>query len=79
MLLLLYFAQNQFLFQEHGFGPNREDYYDPRNSFLNDVIERLGQLPTQDALQLQRLKKRKLMLKDQIEQLKLRLVPDIPA
>jgi hypothetical protein len=46
---------------------------------LNDVIERLGQLPTQDALQLQRLKKRKLMLKDQIEQLKLRLVPDIPA
>jgi hypothetical protein len=46
---------------------------------LNDVIERLGQLPTQDALQLQRLKKRKLMLKDQIEQLKLRLIPDIPA
>ena len=46
---------------------------------LNDVIERLGQLPTQDALQLQRLKKRKLMLKDQIEQLKLRLIPDISA
>ncbi len=38
-------ALNQFLFQEQGFGPNREDYYDPRNSFLNDVLDRKRGIP----------------------------------
>lgn len=38
-------ALNQFLFQEHGFGPNREDYYDPRNSFLNEVLDRKVGIP----------------------------------
>lgn len=32
-----------------------------------------------DELQLRRFKKRKLQLKDQINQLKMQLVPDIPA
>ncbi len=36
---------NAFLFQELGFAPNTENYYDPRNSFLNEVIERKVGIP----------------------------------
>ena len=46
---------------------------------LDDVIDRLVVEPGQDRLQLQRLKKRKLMLKDQIQRLRTRLIPDIIA
>ena len=46
---------------------------------LNDVIGRLASDPAQDRLQLQRLKKRKLVLKDQIQRLRARLIPDIIA
>jgi len=46
---------------------------------LDTAIELLSISPTTDALQLQRLKKRKLQLKDQIIQLKMQLIPDIPA
>ncbi len=46
---------------------------------LNDIIDRLGQDPAQDQLQLRRLKKRKLALKDQIIRLQARLIPDIIA
>lgn len=46
---------------------------------LDDVISRLAADPTQDRLQLQRLKKRKLLLKDQIQRLRARLIPDIVA
>ena len=46
---------------------------------LDDVIARLVALPGHDALQLRRLKKKKLAIKDQILQLQIRLVPDIPA
>ncbi len=38
-------ALNQVMFQEMGYRGNREDYYDPRNSFLNDVIERRLGIP----------------------------------
>ncbi|MFN0315928.1 MAG: SirB1 family protein [Burkholderiales bacterium] len=38
-------ALNQFLFQEHGFAPNLKDYYDPRNSFLNEVLDRKVGIP----------------------------------
>ncbi|HZP92622.1 MAG TPA: tetratricopeptide repeat protein [Burkholderiales bacterium] len=38
-------ALNQYLFGELGFGPNTDDYYDPRNSFLNDVLERRLGIP----------------------------------
>ena len=38
-------ALNQVLFQEEGFRGNREDYYDPRNSFLNDVVDRKLGIP----------------------------------
>ena len=46
---------------------------------LDDVIGRLTGDPLLDRLQLQRLKKRKLMLKDQIQRLRTRLIPDIIA
>ena len=46
---------------------------------LDDVIGRLVGDPGQDQLQLQRLKKRKLLLKDQIQRLRTRLIPDIIA
>ena len=46
---------------------------------LDDVIVRLAADPTQDQLQLRRLKKRKLFLKDQISRLRTRLIPDIIA
>jgi hypothetical protein len=46
---------------------------------LDDVIARLSADPRQDQLQLQRLKKRKLILKDQIQRLRARLIPDIIA
>ena len=38
-------ALNQFLFGELGFAPNADDYYDPRNSFLNEVLERRTGIP----------------------------------
>ena len=46
---------------------------------LDDVISQLSQSRAQDQLQLQRLKKRKLYLKDQISILERQLEPDIPA
>ena len=46
---------------------------------LDDVIVRLASDPAQDQLQLRRLKKRKLILKDQIQRLRARLIPDIIA
>ena len=46
---------------------------------LDDVIRRLSGDPAQDQLQLRRLKKRKLILKDQIQKLRAKLIPDIIA
>ncbi|OGA01356.1 MAG: hypothetical protein A2Z64_08260 [Betaproteobacteria bacterium RIFCSPLOWO2_02_67_12] len=46
---------------------------------LDDVIDRLALVPVQDQLQLRRLKKRKLLLKDTIARLRDRLIPDILA
>ena len=46
---------------------------------LDDVIARLADHPTQDQLQLRRLKKRKLFLKDSIARLRDQLIPDILA
>ena len=46
---------------------------------LDDIIGRLSQTPTQDQLQLRRLKKRKLFLKDQLARLRDKLIPDILA
>jgi hypothetical protein len=46
---------------------------------LDDVIKRLGDQLVYDQLQLQRLKRRKLLLKDQISWLERQVDPDIPA
>lgn len=46
---------------------------------LDQIIARLSQDVHQDELQLKRLKKRKLYLKDSIAMLERRLTPDIPA
>ncbi len=39
------FALNRYLFDELGFSGNSDDFYDPRNSYLNDVIERRLGIP----------------------------------
>lgn len=36
---------NRVLFEEEGYAGNLEEYYDPRNSFLNDVMDRRLGLP----------------------------------
>lgn len=46
---------------------------------LDDVIMRLSMDVYVDELQLRRLKKRKLMLKDQITKLESELIPDMNA
>ena len=46
---------------------------------LDTAIDALGEKLQTDSLQLQRLKKRKLMLKDRISSLEDKLLPDIIA
>lgn len=46
---------------------------------LDDVIEHLIETRPFDQIQIQRLKKRKLILKDQIIRLESRILPDIIA
>jgi hypothetical protein len=46
---------------------------------LDDVISRLQMDYSVDELQLKRLKKRKLMLKDQITRLESEIIPDLNA
>lgn len=36
---------NEYLFDKHGFKGNNDDYYDPRNSYINDVIVRRTGIP----------------------------------
>jgi regulator of sirC expression with transglutaminase-like and TPR domain len=38
-------ALNRYVFEELGFSGNNDDYYDPRNSYLNDVIDRKLGIP----------------------------------
>jgi regulator of sirC expression with transglutaminase-like and TPR domain len=38
-------ALNRFLFDELGFSGNADHYYDPRNSYLNEVIDRRTGIP----------------------------------
>ena len=46
---------------------------------LDDVIDRLAEDPANDQLRMQRLKKRKLALKDDIARLENQMIPDIIA
>lgn len=43
--LKLLVLMQQVLFQEQGLRGNQEDYYDPRNSYLNDVLDRHVGIP----------------------------------
>jgi len=38
-------ALNEFLFEDLGYRGNTEEYYDPRNSYLNDVMDRRIGIP----------------------------------
>jgi regulator of sirC expression with transglutaminase-like and TPR domain len=38
-------ALNRYVFEELGFSANAQDYYDPRNSYLNEVIDRKLGIP----------------------------------
>jgi regulator of sirC expression with transglutaminase-like and TPR domain len=49
---------NQVMFQELGFRGNEQDYYDPRNSFLNDVLTRRIGIPITLSLVYLELAKR---------------------
>jgi hypothetical protein len=46
---------------------------------LDDVITRIAEGPAFDQLQVQRLKKRRLMIKDEIVKLRGKILPDIIA
>lgn len=48
----------EHLFVEQGFAGNREDYYDPRNSFLSDVLDRRLGIPITLSLVLMEAGKR---------------------
>jgi regulator of sirC expression with transglutaminase-like and TPR domain len=48
----------EFLFEEERFTGNAEDYYDPRNSCLNDVLERRVGIPITLALVLMEVGRR---------------------
>ena len=46
---------------------------------LDEAIQRLQQDPASDDLQIRRLKKRKLMLRDAIARFESKLIPDLDA
>ena len=50
-----------------------------QHSELNDAIERINEKIPFDQVKLQRLKKRKLVLKDEIKKLNSKILPDIIA
>ena len=50
-----------------------------RHSELDDAIERINEKIPFDQVKLQRLKKRKLVLKDEIKKLNSQILPDIIA
>ena len=49
------------------------------HSDLDDIIQRVQEQDSVDQLQLRRLKKRKLLIKDIIKRLKSKLIPDLDA
>lgn len=46
---------------------------------LDDAIQQLAETPSTDQLQLRRMKKRKLKLRDQITYWESKLIPDLDA
>jgi len=58
---------------------SRLEEYRLEHRALDSAILRLTSDPAMDQMQLRRLKKRKLVLKDIIARLESRLIPDQPA
>ena len=58
---------------------NRITMLEVEHRDLDVVIEALILAGPGDELQLRRLKKRKLQLKDHVKLLKMQLIPDVPA
>lgn len=50
-----------------------------KHRILDDEIARLEAFPYQDQLQLRRLKKEKLRIKDSVQRLRTMLIPDLDA
>ncbi len=46
---------------------------------LDEVIDRVRQIPPVDFLQVKRLQKKKLQLKDEIQKIRSAIIPDIIA
>lgn len=67
-------TQEQVLSIRERIGQLRVEHRD-----LDDVIARLMGDPAHDELQMRRLKRRKLLLKDQIALLERQIDPDVPA
>lgn len=57
----------------------RLEQLDLEHRDLDEVIEKLSESPLNNQLQIQRLKKRKLVLKDMMGRIEDRLIPDIIA
>ena len=58
---------------------NQLKEFEQEHRDLDDIITRLNEQKTINLLQMQRLKKRKLLLKDKIENIKDKIEPDIIA
>ena len=58
---------------------NRIAMMESEHRDLDSVIEQLGEVLPFDQLKLQRLKKRKLVLKDEMAKLRSQILPDIIA
>jgi hypothetical protein len=67
-------TQEQVLSIRERIGQLRVEHRD-----LDDVIARLMGDPAHDELQMRRLKRRKLLLKDQMALLERQIDPDVPA
>ena len=52
-------ALNRLLFEEENFPGNEEEYDDPRNSYLNDVLERKKGIPITLSLVYQEVARRR--------------------
>jgi regulator of sirC expression with transglutaminase-like and TPR domain len=54
----------ELLYQEHGFRGNAGDYYDPRNSFLNEVLDRKTGIPITLAIVITEVARRAGLVAD---------------
>lgn len=64
---------------EHDFLKSKLAQLESEHRDLDDVIAQITENGPFDHLQVQRLKKRKLLLKDQIGHLRSKMVPDVIA